>query len=325
MKKIKPFIFAVLVAIATYTVFLKFSELKKIATLLTQGNYFFLLAALACQTIAYLFIGKSYKTIVEGFTDIVIRLGIFCKTAIVMMFLNQALPSMGISSNAYFFSNLKKKGVQAGKGIFLVIFNLIVLYTSYLFSIMTVVAYLLARGNLSSLQLTATIIMAAGTLALIIVLGFLTRKISRIRKMLKLLSIFLPIGLIDADKIAQELFTSKSQIAQEKKVYFKAVFLRMSSFAFECGTIYMIFLAFKITPSFIAIATAYLMAHLFALITFMPGGLGVFETTMILTLRGFGATLEAALMITLIYRGFAFWLPMPLGLWLYRHQGKENS
>ena len=325
MKKLKSFIFGIIVIITAIIVFLKFSELKKIISLLTQANYLFILAALASQAFVYLFIAKTYKTISDSFSNVIINIKTFYKAAIIMLFLNQTIPSMGISGNTYFFSVLKKRGEKPGKGIFLVVFNMVVLYSSYLTAVSLAIIYLLARGNLTPLQLAAAIIMGAATIILLLLLTFLAKSANRIRKLLKFISVFFPMGTFNSDEIASELFAGKEQMAKERKVLFKAVFFRIISFAFESATIYMIFLAFGLTPNFAAIAVAYLMANLFAIITFMPGGLGVFETTMILTLRGFHIPLEAALIATLIYRAFCFWLPIPLGLWLYRKSGKENE
>lgn len=325
MKKLKPLIFGILTIIVVVTVFLKFSELKEIASLLTQANYFFILAALASQAVVYLFIAKTYKTIADGFSSVIVNIKTLYKAAIVMLFLNQTLPSMGISSGTYLFSVLKRNGEKSGKGIFLVVFNTSVLYTSYLVSVTLAVLYLLTKGNLTSLQLTASIILGTATAVLLIILFLLTKSINRIRKLLKFISVFFPMGTFDSNEIAEELFVGKEQISKERHVFFRAIFFRIASFAFESVTIYMIFLAFGLTPNFAAITVAYLMANLFAIITFMPGGLGVYETTMILTLRGFHIPLEAALIVTLMYRAFCFWLPIPLGLWLYRKSGKENE
>lgn len=325
MKKLRSLIFGILTIFVAITVFLKFSELKKIAALLTQANYFFLLAAFASQAIVYFFISKTYKTLIDGFSSAVVELKTLYKTAIVMLFLNQTVPSMGISAGTYLFSVLKRRGEKSGKSIFLAVFNLLVLYTAYLCSITLAVLYLLIKGSLTPLQLTATIIMGTATAVLLILLAILTKSANRIRRLLKLISIFFPRGMLNADELSTEIFAGKEQLARERSVFFKAVFFRITSFAFESATIYMIFLAFRLKPNFAAIAIAYLMANLFAIITFMPGGLGVFETTMILTLRGFHIPLEAALIATLMYRAFCFWLPIPLGLYLYRHSNRENG
>jgi glycosyltransferase 2 family protein len=52
----------------------------------------------------------------------------------------------------------------------------------------------------------------------------------------------------------------------------------------------------------------------------IPLGLGTFEATCVAMLRTFGVSLEAALTVTLLLRGFMLWLPMLPGLWLARRE-----
>jgi uncharacterized membrane protein YbhN (UPF0104 family) len=49
-------------------------------------------------------------------------------------------------------------------------------------------------------------------------------------------------------------------------------------------------------------------------------GLGTFEATCVAMLRTLGVPLEAALMATLLLRGFTLWLPMLPGLLLARRE-----
>jgi len=325
MKKTSKRLFlGLLVVIVAITLFLKFAELTKILKLVLSANYFFILAALLFQAVVFLFVAKTYEIIIDGFSHVHIKIKTLYKTAIVMLFLNQALPSMGISGNAYLFSTLKKHDVKSGKNIFMVIFNLIVLYTSYLALITLAILYLLFRGNLTTLQLSAAIIMGVGTILLIFIVLFLLEKASRIRKLLKFISFFLPINALDSKEITAELLAGKEQIKKEQKIFFRAVATRTASFVVECLMIAMIFFAFGVTPNLIAITVAYLIATLFSLISFIPCGMGVFEATMILTFKGFGVPYEAAIITTLVFRGFAFWLPMPIGLYLYKHLGNNN-
>jgi len=324
MKKTSKRLFlGLLVIIVALTLFLKFAELTKIVKLVLSANYFFILIALLFQAVVFWFVAKTYKIIVDGFNHTHIKIKTLYKTAIVMLFLNQALPSMGISGNAYLFSTLKKHDVKSGKNIFMVVFNLIVLYTSYLTLITFAIIYLLFKGNLTTLQLSAAIIMGVATVLLIAIILFLLEKASRIQKLLKFIGVFLPMNTMNSKEIVTELLAGKEQIKKEQKIFFQAVATRTASFAVECLMIAMIFFAFGITPNLIAITIAYLIATLFSLISFIPCGMGVFETTMILTFKGFSVPYEVAIITTLVFRGFAFWLPMPIGLYLYRQQSSK--
>jgi hypothetical protein len=60
------------------------------------------------------------------------------------------------------------------------------------------------------------------------------------------------------------------------------------------------------------------MAAIVTLLGAVPLGLGSFEATCIATLRLMGVPFEAALSATMLYRGFALWLPLGLGAVLTR-------
>jgi uncharacterized membrane protein YbhN (UPF0104 family) len=65
------------------------------------------------------------------------------------------------------------------------------------------------------------------------------------------------------------------------------------------------------------------MAAIVTLLGAVPLGLGSFEATSIATLRLMGVPFEAALSATLLYRGFALWLPLGIGLVLMRRQMRK--
>jgi uncharacterized membrane protein YbhN (UPF0104 family) len=57
----------------------------------------------------------------------------------------------------------------------------------------------------------------------------------------------------------------------------------------------------------------------------IPMGLGSFEATCVGMLRVMGVPFEAALSATLLYRGFALWLPLALGMVLARRTLKRET
>jgi Mg2+-importing ATPase len=61
-----------------------------------------------------------------------------------------------------------------------------------------------------------------------------------------------------------------------------------------------------------------MIASLFRTMGIVPGGLGTFEATSVLTLRMMGVDLAVALSATLLFRGLSFWLPMLPGYWFSR-------
>jgi glycosyltransferase 2 family protein len=88
-----------------------------------------------------------------------------------------------------------------------------------------------------------------------------------------------------------------------------------------------VFAALGVPASPILLVVAYGVATALAAIPLTPGGIGVFETTMLATLALLGVGSEAAIPI-LGYRLFNFWLPIPLAAVFYptlRRAGRDRA
>ena len=86
--------------------------------------------------------------------------------------------------------------------------------------------------------------------------------------------------------------------------------------AFDALCLILMFEAMDVPASPLVLLAAYGVATSIATIPLTPGGIGVFETTMLATLVLLGVGSEAAVPI-LGYRLFNFWLPIPLAAIFY--------
>ncbi len=89
----------------------------------------------------------------------------------------------------------------------------------------------------------------------------------------------------------------------------------------------LMFAALGLAANPFVLLVAYGIATTLAAIPLTPGGIGVFEATMLATLALLGVGSEAAIPI-LGYRLFKFWLPIPLAAVFYptlRHSGQDHS
>ncbi|MBI3177068.1 MAG: flippase-like domain-containing protein, partial [Chloroflexi bacterium] len=73
------------------------------------------------------------------------------------------------------------------------------------------------------------------------------------------------------------------------------------------------FLAFGQPFSVGAITAVFSLGYLFTIVSPTPLGIGVAEGAMVLTLTSLRVPIEAAVVITLAYRGFTVWLPLAYG------------
>ena len=85
---------------------------------------------------------------------------------------------------------------------------------------------------------------------------------------------------------------------------------------FDIAVLWASFEAFGDAPSFAVIAVAFLVGMLANTLP-LPGGVGGVDGGMVGALIVFGVEPELALIAVLAYRGFAFWLPIPVGALAY--------
>jgi glycosyltransferase 2 family protein len=92
--------------------------------------------------------------------------------------------------------------------------------------------------------------------------------------------------------------------------------LGLGYWAFDALCLILMFEAMGVPASPLVLLVAYGVATTIATIPLTPGGIGVFETTMLATLVLLGVGSEATIPI-LGYRVFNFWLPIPLAAVFY--------
>jgi Mg2+-importing ATPase len=92
----------------------------------------------------------------------------------------------------------------------------------------------------------------------------------------------------------------------------------MAIILMDAATIWILILALGQRASASGVFASFMIASLFRTMGIVPGGLGTFEVTSVLTLRMVGVDLAVALSATLLFRGLSFWLPMLPGYWFSR-------
>jgi len=75
----------------------------------------------------------------------------------------------------------------------------------------------------------------------------------------------------------------------------------------------MTFMAFGVPFSIGTIVAGFASAYLFLIVSPTPYGIGVVETLLPLALTSLSVAWEDSVIITLVYRGITFWLPLFLG------------
>jgi uncharacterized protein (TIRG00374 family) len=93
-----------------------------------------------------------------------------------------------------------------------------------------------------------------------------------------------------------------------------ALLITVGRWAFDYATLLAALAAVGATPSPALVLLAFCAAQVLAQVPFTPGGLGFVEAGLTATLALAGVGAGDALLATLAYRLFSYWLPLPLGL-----------
>jgi hypothetical protein len=133
------------------------------------------------------------------------------------------------------------------------------------------------------------------------------------------------VGLVS--RLGEELRAAHQQLTRRSAELPKLAALAFGYWAFDALCLILMFAALGVAADPLVLLVSYGIATTLAAIPLTPGGIGIFETTMLATLALLGVGPEAAIPI-LGYRLFNFWLPIPLAAVFYptlRRAGEHHS
>ena len=289
---------------------LHWGDVKKFAELTAKAEPVWLAGALLLQFSTYASLSAQWWLVLQkaGSGQPMLRL---LPLTITKLFADQVVPTAGVSGNVLLVDRLKAIGVPREHAMAAIILAIIAYYLSYAAGTVIAVAMLAMRGKLSLLPLAVAALLlavATGIPAAILWLrdkgddalpGWLRRRES-VREMFEMVG------------------EAPRELVRDPKLIVELALLNFAVFVADALTLLACLFALGVQAPFDAAFVAFTMAAIVTLLGAVPLGLGSFEATSIATLRLMGLPFEAALSATLLYRGFALWLPLGLGAVLTR-------
>lgn len=117
-------------------------------------------------------------------------------------------------------------------------------------------------------------------------------------------------------QLGEELREARRQLVTHSAETPRLAALALGYWVFDALCLILMFSALNVAASPLVLLVAYGVATALAAVPLTPGGIGVFEATMLATLALLGVGSEAAIPV-LGYRLFNFWLPIPLAAVFY--------
>lgn len=313
----------------------KFSEVKNVVHLFEEIKPLWFLLAITAQFLTYFFTANTYYYILKIYNQekIFSKWELF-KLSIVILFINQIIPAAGLSGNGFLVYFLEKRNLDSKKGLTVVILELFTYYASHLVFLILGFGYVifLLHENLSQYIIGVGIIGACIFIALNVailffgnnrVIEFVNKTISKYRI---LNFVFKKFKLKSQKNSHIENVDSPWNIVKNKsKKLILPILFQGCVILSDAVTILILFFGFNCHPAFSAIVTGLILTKIIAMLSIVPGSLIFFEGSMIIFYSAFGIPIETAVVVTLMFRALSFWLPIPIGLFLYKDFNKIDA
>ena len=334
MRSMRKFVFALFLMLAVTFIMARTAEVSSIIDTLKEADWRFIALAIMIMGAWLLNTALCYWAIYRAM-DMEEKLGHLALIAAGAYFVNVVAPTAGVGGIAVFAAEAKRKGISRARVMVATAVVVLLDYIGFMIMLALGLVVLFRRSSISTTELVATAIMVT----FITVLGSLLYKgmqsaealgntlAAMARRVNRLFWPFLHREYI-AEYRAYE-FAHDASGGLHRLRYQPKGLLLPAIFAFTgkllLVLIFMVtFLAFKVPFSTGTIVGGWSISYLFTIVSPTPGGMGVVEGLLPLSLATLNVPLGAATVITLMYRGITFWLPLLVGMlalrWLVRDE-----
>jgi hypothetical protein len=233
------------------------------------------------------------------------------------LFMDQMVPSAGLSGTLLVVRALKRRGVPDGASVSAVVVGLLGFHLAYGLALATALVLLAMSGDLTHRMLSLTILAGFLIGAMIVALLRLSQgRRGPVRGLLMRIPGF--------KGFLQELNDVPKEALHDRTLLLQTTGLQFGIFVLDAATLGVCLAALGTTASFPGLFVALVIASLVATITIIPSGLGTFDVTLLGMLHLTGVSVTIGVGAVLLFRGFTLMLPLLPGLWLARREMKAE-
>lgn len=293
---------AILVAVIVAA--LHSSEEREFVRLMERAQPSWLLWAVLLQAGTYLAQGESWR-VVTCAAGVPVSLTTAYKLSLAKLFVDQALPSAGISGTIVVANALEQLGVPRGV-VMAVVVETVSYYAAYVLTLALALAITITQGHASALIITvAALLVMFGTALTVTALVLSGRKNA------------IPKGFARVPLVKNALVLlrqAEPRLARSPRLILQSGIFQVAISVLDAATIWVLIRSFGSAASPSGVFASFMISTLLRTVGVIPGGLGTFEAASIVTLKLAGVPVSVALSATLLFRGLSFWLPMLPGL-----------
>ena len=294
------------------TVIIASSELaeeRAFARLVQRAQPGWLAVALVLQASTYFAQAEIFRAIPHVTAFPLSRAWLY-QLSLTKLFLDQALPSAGLSSTVVIVKALQQRGVPRDGAAACAMINIASYHAAY------VVTLLAALAITSSLRETSLALLSISVLFIAFAITMTAGIVALAGRRARPGSVFTRLPVIKG--AVKFLEDADARWVRTPRVLVFASAWQIAIFLLDAATVWVSIRSLGATAPFDAVFGSYMVASLVRTMGVVPGGLGTYEAASVFTLRLVGISMSVALSATLIFRGLSFWIPMLPGLWSSR-------
>lgn len=321
-------VFVILLFLGIALVILSFGEIETIVNTLQRGQLRFIILALLVQTAWFFVVGRMYRSIYRllDMDDSTLNLSLVAAAA---NFVNIVAPTAGMGGIAVFAGEARRRGYPSGRATVAGALFLLFDQAAFLCILAAGLFVLFRRDHLSAAEITASVVLVCGSAiyGFLLYLGYrsgdkLGYVLAEMAHLLNglLYPIFHRNYLSEerAHAFSREIADGFSGLPQKPHNWMPPILLGLVNKALLMGVLMLAFLSFGVPFSTGTIVGGFSIGYLFLLISPTPSGIGIVEGLMPLALSSMRVVWSQAVIITLTYRAFTFWVPLGVGAWAFR-------
>ena len=305
-----PWIFGVMLLAAVIVAALHFADAREFARLAEQAQPWWLALAVAFQAGTYVAAGQVYRAVARAGGHS-LRLATACRLSLTKLFVDQALPSAGMSGTVVLAKGLEQRGIPRPVIAAGIVVDIVSYQAAYVLCLAVALVITAIRGEARAIIMLVSLVFFVVSIGLgVVVLAFsgrgkrvIPRRLTRFRPL----------------RTAIEFIEQADpKIARSPRLLLQAGAYKLGVVLCDAATVWVLIRSVGANGSPSGVFASFMISSLLRTIGFMPGGLGVFEAASVATLHVVGVPTAVALAATLMFRGLSFWLPMLPGLWFSR-------
>ncbi len=319
-RNVRLILIGLIVIIVLAVIFMRGDQLESLIETVKKGSPLFLILAVVFQLGKYFSQGFQFTWCFKS-VGASINLGTGIKLVFGTFFVNTIAPSFNLAGTTLVVDDASKRGIPAGKATGSALLMQLSIDTGF------VIIMLIAFGILTFTVGLQPGWLLLGLVAIALVEGLVTVMILGGTKPHLVLKLLKPIERF-VDKVArkfkkgpidpwaQSTVESFSQaaglMAKNPKITIRAFLFALLASSFEMACFSATGAAFGV-HDIQALVCGYVVATLFAMISFTPQGVGVVEAAVLVAFTLFGIDQAAGMAVIMVYRGIVFWMPFLIG------------